>query len=273
MSNQNIDASSKETLLISIIKLAAIEAFTDDNYCNFSCLADIGPYKFSPSSNLDQQLLWILLEPSAELTESEWVNICNLRNTNDVFSWLFEVILPSGITSYFEYAQILRRVMVELMPQSYDETLAEFLIKVSAHECLGFLQYQFRRHRLPFELGEKTEQVLMTILQSYNVCEIIGLLWSSLKSQLARLRSGNISPEQAANSVIPNLERLLTRAKTENWQLTQFNRPIYLPQSRLSRIIFEQVLLMPCDGFCFSANWLSEAYRNKKSSKSLQPPK
>lgn len=266
MSNPDTDVALKERLLVSIIKLAAIEAFTDDNYSNFNCLAEIGPYKFSPSSNLDQHLLWILLAPSAELTESEWFDICNLHNTNDVFSWLFEVILPSGMTSYFEYAQILRQEIVDLKPQCYDETLAQFLIKVSAHECLGFLQYQFKRHRLPFELGEKTEQLLMATLQTYNVCEIIGLLWSTLKSQLARLRAGYISPAQAATSVIPNLERLLVRANTENWRLTQFNRPIYLPQSRLSRIIFGQVLSVPSDGFCFSMSWLSEFKVNENIS-------
>jgi len=266
LSNQDIDVSSKEKLLISIIKLAAIEAFTDDNYNNFSCLADIGPYKFSPSSNLDQHLLWILLVPCAELTETEWSTVSNLRNTNDVFSWLFEVILPSGIKSYFEYSQLLRQIIVDSKPQCYDDTLAQFLIKVSAHECLGYLQYQFRRHRLPFELGQKTEQLLMTTLQSYNVCEIIGLLWSSLKSQLARLRSGSISPEEAASSVIPNLERLLIRAKTENWQLTQFARPLYLPQSKLSQIIFEQVLQVQSDGFCFSVSWLTETCGHSKPS-------
>lgn len=266
MSNQNIGVSSKENLLSSIITLAAIEAFTDDNYCNFRCLANIGPYKFSPSSNLDQQLLWILLAPSAELTESEWFSVCNLHNTNEVFSWLFEVILPCGNASYFEYAQILRQIIVDLKQQCYDETFTQFLSKVSAHECLGFLQYQFKRHRLPFDLGEKTEQLLMTILNSYNVCEIIGLLWSSLKSQLARLQAGNISSEQAAASVIPNLERLIIRAKVENWQLTQFNRPIYLPQSKLSRIIFEQILPVPSDGFNFSLNWLSETDGNRKTS-------
>lgn len=266
MSNSDNAVSTKQELLISIIKLAAIEAFTDDNYLNFSCLADIGPYKFSPSSNLDHHLLWVLLAPCAELTESEWSNVCNLHNTNDIFSWLFEVILPNGITSYFEYSQLLRQIIVDSKPQCYDDTLAKFLIKVSAHECLGYLQYQFRRHRLPFELGEKTEQLLMTTLQSYNVCEIIGLLWSSLKSQLARLRSGNISPEQAASSVIPNLERLLIRAKTENWQLTQFTRPLYLPQSRLSRIIFEQVLQVQSDGFCFSVSWLTETCGHSKPS-------
>lgn len=263
MSNSYTADSSKEELIISIIKLAAIEAFTDDNYRNFSCLADIGPYKFSPSSNLDHHLLWVLLAPCAELTETEWSNVCNLRNTNDIFSWLFGVLLPSGISSYFEYSLFLRQIIVDSKPQCYDETLAQFLTKVSAHECIGYLQYQFKRHRLPFELGEKTEQLLMTTLQSYNVCEIVGLLWSSLKSQLARLRSGSISPEQAASSVIPNLERLLIKAKTENWQLTQFTRPIYLPQSKLSRIIFEQVLQVPSDGFCFSLKWLSETYGNK----------
>ncbi len=257
MPNQDIDILSKETLVISIIKLAAIEALTDENYKNFNGLADIGTYRFSPSTNLDQYLLWVLLAPSAELSESEWLSICNLRGAQHIFSWLFEVILPEGITSYFEYAEMLKEALVEQQSQHPDEALAEFILKVSAHECLGFLQYQFKRHRLPFEFGDKTEILLITALNSYNVSQIIGLLWSALKSQLAKLHAGKISAEQAAESVIPNLERLLTRAKTENWQLTQFNRTGYLPQSRLSRIIFELVLLKPSDGYSCSRSWLS----------------
>ncbi len=258
MLNQHTGISSKEPLIISIIKLAAIEALTDENYNYFNGLADIGPYRFSPSTNLDQHFLWVLLAPSAELSESEWLSICNLRGAQHIFSWLFEVILPDGITSYFEYAQMLKATLADQRSPCPDEALAEFMLKVSAHECLGFLQYQFKRHRLPFKFGDKTEILLMTALHSYDVSQIISLLWSALKSQLAKLHAGKISEEQAAESVIPNLERLLTRAKAENWQLTQFNRPDYLPQSRLSRIIFELVLLKPSDGYCFSGNWLSK---------------
>jgi len=266
LSNHDIDVLPKEQLITSIIKLAAIEALTDENYTHFNGLADVGPYRFSPSTNLDQQLLWVLLAPSAELSESEWFSICKLRSAQQIFSWLFEVILPDGISSYFEYTQILKKVIVDQKSQYPDETLAEFMLKVSAHECLGFLQYQFKRHRLPFELGDKTEQLLITTLHSYDVSQINGLLWSALKSQLAKLHADKITAEQAAESVIPNLERLLTRAKAENWQLTQFNRPIYLPQSRLSRIIFGQLFPVQSDGFCFSVNWFEKTYKNAKFS-------
>jgi hypothetical protein len=258
--NQANSESNSKKLISSITMLAALYALTDDSFKLFLGLTNIPKYRFTPSRILDCRILQRVVDESSIASEHP----LSPKDYNDyeiaAHSKLIHTMLPSDVKTVLELIDHLEQYLACPHNLSDDLNMLHFLRELSVHECIGYLQHIFSVHELPFLFSSELEDTLAKALQNFNVGEVIGLLWSSIKAQLASLHAGRITEERAAKNVIPNFERILVRAITEKWQLTAFNRPAQIPQSFLSQITYQIVLRSPNNGYGFSIQWFIDTY-------------
>lgn len=240
--------------------LAALYALTDDSFKLFLGLTNIPKYRFTPSRILDSRILQRIVDASSMASEHP----LSPKDYNDyemvAHSKLIHAMLPSDVKTVLELVDHLERYLGCTHDVTDDLNMLHFLRELSVHECIGYLQHIFCVHELPFLFSSDIENTLATALQNFNVGEVNGLLWSSIKTQLASLHAGRITEEKAAKNVIPNFERLLSRATTEKWNLTAFDRPAQVPQSYISKIAYKIVLRSPENGYGFSIQWFIDRY-------------
>ncbi|KTD62397.1 hypothetical protein [Legionella shakespearei] len=161
--------------------------------------------------------------------------------------WLLP--LSEGQT-FREFIMLLEAKLAstDYLEASYDEVL-DFCKDISLKECLAYLKYKMDEHKLPFTPGDKTRLVLSKALEMYSVAQVYGFIWTAVSSTAAYYMrtQGSISKKQAANAVVGNIEKNFERAYTQNWDVKGYRRDHNLPQSIISRILFN-VLLHTDDG-------------------------
>ena len=81
------------------------------------------------------------------------------------------------------------------------------------------------------------------------MAQVYNFIWRATKDAAAYYMRSSISKRQAANSVVGNISRNMERALANGWDVKPFNRNYNLPQSSLSRIIFNVVLGTDDGGF------------------------
>ena len=132
--------------------------------------------------------------------------------------------------------------------QGLNEAL-DFCKDISFRECLAYLKYTMSQHSLDFVPSEKTKLVLIKVLENYSVSQAYSLIWSAVTNTAAfYMRTPGINKLQAANSVVGAIERNFERAYAEKWKVKSYKRNFYLPQSMISRVVFN-VIFHVNDGF------------------------
>lgn len=236
-------------LLLSLIRYGANEDLTYINeYLNSK------NDRLSPDEDdyIDfiQELYWngcISIAPFSRL------NTLTLKEDNNFtfyprsVKWLLP--LPVGQT-FREFTILLEAKLAsaDFLEINYDEVIG--LCKdISLRECLAYLKYKMEEHKLPFSPGDKTKLVLTRALEEYSVAQVYGFIWTAVSNTAAYYMrtQGSISKKQAANAVVGNIERNFERAYTQNWDVKAYRRDHNLPQSIISRLLFN-VLLHTDDG-------------------------
>ena len=258
----------QHTHILSLIKQAALlQSLSDENCRNYIGLSAAAYFSFTPSQLLDLILL-------KDALEKRFVVFTKQAEAVKSKSELAKLFLPGVIN--FNVCEGSRNNYDSLVALKADislnkelvrtEVFADFLTTVSAHECIGFLEASARKYNLPIPIGLKVQHLFRTALKEHNVGQLISLLWSSVKRALAKIQMGNFSRARAATTVIPHFEKLLLRAKDEQWTLTKYHRLFDIPQSRLSRIIFNDMLQISDDGYSFSEVWFRQNFMIKDES-------
>lgn len=236
-------------LLLSLIRYGANEDLTFINEY-FSNKTD----RFSPDTDDDLDFLRELYR-NGRISIAPFSNPDTLtltENNNLSFypksvKWLLP--LPEK-QSFKEFTILLETKLAstDYLETNYDEVI-EFCKDISLRECLAYLKYKMDEHKLPFTPGEKTRLVLAKALEEYSVAQIYGFIWSAVNNTAAYYMraQGGISKKQAANAVVGNIEKNFERAYTQNWDVKAYRRDHYLPQSIISRVLFN-VLLHTDDG-------------------------
>jgi len=252
----------QHTHILDLIKQAALlQSLSDENCNNYIGLSAAAYFSFTPSQLLDLLLL-------KDALENRFVAFTKQAEAVKTKSQLAKLFLP-GVISFnvpegsrnnYDYLVALNADIALNKELARTEMFAEFLAAVSAHECIGFLEASARKYNLPIQIGLKVQHLFRTALKEHNVGQLISLVWSSVKRALAKIQMGNFSRARAAATVIPHFEKLLLRAKDEQWTLTKYHRLFDIPQSRLSRIIFNDMLQISDDGYSFSEVWFRQNF-------------
>ncbi len=235
-------------LLLSLIRYAANEDLTFINEYGTNTTD-----RFSPDTDDDVDFL-------KELYRKGCIAIAPFSNTDTItlkednnFSFYLRSVkwllpLPEK-QSFKEFIILLENKIAstDYLEANYDEVI-ELCKDISLRECLAYLKYKMEEHKLPFTPGEKTRLVLARALEEYSVAQVYGFIWTGVSNTAAYyMRTQGISKKQAANAVVGNIEKNFERAYSQNWDVKAYRRDHYLPQSTVSRILFN-VLLHTDDG-------------------------
>jgi hypothetical protein len=122
--------------------------------------------------------------------------------------------------------------------------------EIAVEECIEYLLYQLNLVGFQsFKPGEKTNIMINTLLETFSVGQVYGIIYKSVANASKMYLEKNMPKAQAANSVIGGCQRLGENARINNWDMTQYSRIKELPQSVLSEFFFNKLLLIGNDGF------------------------
>ncbi|BBO57282.1 hypothetical protein [Cobetia sp. AM6] len=238
-------------LTSKIYLLAAIQALGDEQFTTIEPLDDYPACTLSPDfvydhkvlrHLIDANLLLICLDTRIEAIDLQEDDRCSLDLGECAFNLSLDADQVTALINEFFDADTI---------QSFRQA-PEFIAlckEVQLQECLGFLKVIVEDHQLYLSPGEKTRQVLSQCLEKFSVAQVYNFIWRAAKDAAAYYMRSSISKRQAANSVVGNISRSMERALAYDWDVKPFNRNYNLPQSSLSRIVFNMVLGTDDGGF------------------------
>ncbi len=246
-------------MINSILVYSVIKSLMDENLILFLGLIITPSGLFSPTRLLDRKLLnHLLLENKFYKYKPIYDLVCQDESELFEYAGAANITLPDEIDSYSEYANYLFHNISLYSIKNRSGSFIDLLVDVSVHECLRYLEISSNKYNINIHTGKKTELIIKDSFLYYNTGQVISLLWSSIKIILARVRAGNYKVRASRNAVIESFERLLFRAKSEGWTVTRYKRPFDIPQCRISRVLFEDVLNVDDDGYGFTLGWYEQ---------------
>lgn len=125
---------------------------------------------------------------------------------------------------------------------------------IAIQECIEYLLYKLDAIDFQFSPGAKTLEIFSNLVFDFSVSQIFGIIKRATEQTLTYYYENRdrISKKHAANIVINNCQKYAERAKINNWNLYQYNRPKELLQSDLSFFFFYKVLKIGDKGFRMS---------------------
>lgn len=115
-------------------------------------------------------------------------------------------------------------------------------------ECKEYLNYRMNAVGFKFNPGKKTNIVLNNLLKDFSIGQIWRLIYISVAYAVQWQTEKKIPKKIAANSVITGLESRGQRAIADNWNLRNFERNYNLPESMITRTLFDSILKIGNEG-------------------------
>ncbi|NAO96828.1 MULTISPECIES: hypothetical protein [unclassified Halomonas] len=234
-----------------IYLLAAIQALGDEQLATIEPLNDYPACTLSPDPVYDHKVLQHLIDHNLLLISLDTrLEVVELHEDGQ-----FSVYLgASSFSLSFDADQV-----IALINEFFDEEIVqsvkqapEFIAlckEVQLNECIGFLKAMLEKHQLYLSPGEKSRQIISRCLEHFSVAQIYNFIWRATKDAAAYYMRSPISKRQAANSVVGNITRNLESALANEWDVKAYHRNYNLPQSSLSRVIFNMILGTDDGGF------------------------
>ncbi len=116
-------------------------------------------------------------------------------------------------------------------------------------ECLAFLEVALEEYRLGYRAGVKTCAMITHALECFTVAQVCNLLHRAARDAAAFYQRGGVSRDHAAKTVVGSFERLMEKTLANDWVVAPFRRNFNVPQSALSRLIYNRLLGTDDGGF------------------------
>lgn len=233
--------------LLSFTRLLAAEDFS------FARSLDSVRQRLSPTTEMDLEITkrlfqehLIFADPNSRLSafsgeraesihllEAQWILPLGLNSEN-----------PKDFVSELE--EIFRG---HDWPQGWREAQLALWRKIALNECLQYLYVALEEHGLTFKPGEKTFLVINNLLEDFSVAQIYTFIWRAAKDAAAYLIRERVAKQHAANTVVGAMQRMGERARAERWDVSRYGRNFNCPQSAISQVLFNAVLLIGDSGF------------------------
>jgi hypothetical protein len=127
-------------------------------------------------------------------------------------------------------------------PLHWLEELPEFCEELLVAEALQYLEYVLGEHRMPFTPGDKTKLVVASTLNDFSLGQLYNLIWRQVQYAAAFYQRKRVSLQHAANTVPGGIQRSADNARSQGWSIKEFNRNFNVPQSAVSRVLFDSAL-------------------------------
>lgn len=234
-----------------IYLLSVIQALSNESLSAIDPLNDYPAYTLSPDPVFDRQiirylldkhLLLISLDTSPKAVELHGDGTASINFMMSTFDFTLSQQQITELIHGFLDAEVLQNI-------THSPGFIKLCKEIQLHECLGFLKATLEEHKLSLSPGEKTLQVIRACLKNYSVAQVYNFIWRAARDAAAYYMRSAISKRQAANSVVGNISRSLEQSLANDWEVKPFSRNYNLPQSSLSRMVFNTLLGTDDGGF------------------------
>ncbi len=144
-----------------------------------------------------------------------------------------------------ETASTLESIIAEGLPPKWQASVPGVWQEIVLQEGLELLQHYAAEHHFRLQVGEKTVDVLTTILKHYSVAQLQNFLWRAARDAAAYYVREGVPQARAANSIITRLQGSYERARADDWEIKPFGRLFSIPQSLVSTVFFNFIMQMP----------------------------
>lgn len=131
------------------------------------------------------------------------------------------------------------------LPSSWKKSIPEVWQSIVLQEGTELLEHYVTEHKFSLQVGEKTVDVLTSILRHYSVAQLQNFLWRAARDAAAYYVRENIPKARAANSIVTRLQGNYERARASAWEIKPYSRLFNLPQSLISKVFFNSIMQMP----------------------------
>lgn len=246
------DLSVKDlAYLVTLIKHSSY-----DNGITINNVVSDKSYLLTPSIEFDRELLRVIDNKNICIL-SDKNPLSNLQeNENGGYSYnLFNILRDVWVDVYNGIGDlgVLETILIDEI-KANSEAFFELLEEVSFHECLSYMKLNVEKRSLSITLSDRSELLIKKMLIKFPVNIIWGIIFSSIKNtsdyilqNKGTFKSRNES--YIAGVLYNKIENYFERALANNWSLKPYNRDFNLPQSSLSRLLFNTILKTDDGGF------------------------
>ena len=121
--------------------------------------------------------------------------------------------------------------------------------EIALQESFQYLKFVLQEHGFDFSIGEKTTQIIKSLLSDFSVAQIYNLCWRAAKDAAAYFMRESISKKQAANIVPGSIQRMAERALSEGWEIKPYGRNFKVPQTMASEVLYNMALQIGDAGY------------------------
>lgn len=241
---------SDAVYLLSVIRTGASED-----------LSHIVPHEYyeiplSPSKDFDREILLQLYHDYAlsihPHSNQETITIVNKDPTSFRFDplgvhWLLPISdeqRPEHIVKELE-----RLLPSKEWPATRASEVNALRTRIALEESLQYLRYVLSEHGFNFTIGEKTIQVVKSLLNEFSVAQIYNFCWRAAKDAASFYMRKYVSKQHAANTVTGSIKRMSEKSLAEGWEVKSFRRNFDLPQCMVSQVLYNTTLKIGDSGF------------------------
>lgn len=163
---------------------------------------------------------------------------------------------PDDPASLFK--EIEQAFIAKNWPESWKDQVLPLWQKIALWECLEYLNFVMDEHSLKFVPGDKTLNLLETLLTRFASAQVYNFIWAAGRDAAAFYMRGGVTKAHAANTVVGTIQRMAERAEAQGWEVKKFQRNYRCPQSTISQVFFDAVLKIGDAGFSTTPNELLE---------------
>ncbi len=121
--------------------------------------------------------------------------------------------------------------------------------EIALQESFQYLKFVLQEHGFDFSIGEKTTQIIKSLLNDFSVAQIYSLCWRAAKDAAAYYMRESVSKKQAANIVPGSIQRMAEKALSEGWEVKPYGRNFKVPQTMVSEVLYNMALQIGDAGF------------------------
>jgi hypothetical protein len=114
--------------------------------------------------------------------------------------------------------------------------------KIATEECKSFLEYSLKYVDFPYTVGEKSNEILESLLEYFSISQVFGLIDRCLGYTTKEYQAGKVTKINAGIYLLTTCKMQGKKAIDSGWVLTKYFRPQELPESVLSKFFFNSIL-------------------------------
>ncbi|MDH9183891.1 hypothetical protein PYL43_04010 [Staphylococcus epidermidis] len=147
------------------------------------------------------------------------------------------------------YGHMIKRLLYPDESLFNNEFCYELWKEINLAETIQYFKPHMNKVKFNTEIGEKTRRTFERIVDNFSLSEIFYIIQKSIANGTKLYQSGEYTKTHAINIVKREISNYSERVLANKWSLTGYNRDYNLPESMLSKILFNNIMKIDYLGF------------------------